>query len=452
MNIKKDSIDELNAVLTIKIEKTDYEERVDNILKDYRRKARFDGFRPGKVPQGLVNKMYRKPVLAEEINKILSESLAKYLADEKLKILGEPLPNADKPVNIDWDHDSEFEFAFDIGLAPEIDIAVSGKDKLPYYKIKVDDEERNKQIDRILSRFGTYKETEEFTEKGLLKADLVETDKNGIPVETGIHVEDASLSLEFIKDEKTKKKFKGCKPGDQVTIDIKKAFENETDLAALLKIEKNKLADVNPDFQVTLKSFSRFEKAEINQDLFDKVYGKDNVKSEEEFKTRVEEELKTAFERNSDYKFRLDARDFYVGKFNKELPGEFLKRWLLHTNEGKVTQNQVDEDFDHFKDDLKWQLIKGKVTRDNELKINEEELLVHVKEVIRQQFIQYYGIGEVPADMLEKYARENLNREEERNRYVESLNENKVYEFIQKTVKLETKEITLEKFNKLFEK
>jgi trigger factor len=452
MNIKKDSIDELNAVLTIKIEKTDYEERVENILKDYRRKARFDGFRPGKVPQGLVNKMYRKPVLAEEINKILGESLSKYLVEEKLNILGEPLPNLEKPVNIDWDHDSEFEFSFDIGLAPEINMVISEKDKIPYYKIKIDDTERQKQVDRIQSRFGSFKEAPEVTENEMIKADMVETDKKGNPVAEGIVVEDATISLEFVKDEKIKKKFKGCKPGDQITVDVKKAFENETDLAALLKIDKDRLATINPDFRVTLKSVSRFEKAEVNPELFDKVYGKDAVKTEEEFMARVDEELRSAFERNSDYKFRLDAKDFYLEKFKQELPGEFLKRWLLHTNDGKVTMDQIEKDFDHFKTDLKWQLIKGKVTRDSELKINEEELLAHASEVIRQQFVQYYGIGEVPAEMLEKYAKESLNREEDRNRYIESLNENKVYEFIQKTVKLDSKEITLEKFNKLFEK
>jgi len=452
MNIKKDSIDELNAVLTVKIEKTDYEERVDNILKDYRKKARFDGFRPGKVPQGLVNKMYRKPVLAEEINKILSESLSKYLVEEKLNILGEPIPHADKPVNINWDLDNEFEFIFDIGLAPEMDITVSEKDKITYYAIMVDEEERQKQIDGIQSRFGSFKEAAEITENEMLKADLVETDKKGDPVENGIRVEDASISLEYVKDEKTKKKFRGLKAGDQLIIDVKKSFDSETDLTTLLKIDKEKLETVSPDFQVTLKTVSQFEKAEINQDLFDKVYGKNNVKSEEEFRVRVEAELKSAFERNSDYKFKLDAKSFYLTKFKKELPGEFLKRWLLHTNQGKVTIDQIDKDFDHFKDDLKWQLVKGKITRDNDLKINEEELLAHVSEAIRQQFVQYYGIADVPADMLGKYAKESLNREEERNRYVESLNENKVYEFIRKTVKLDTKDVTLEKFNKLLEK
>jgi trigger factor len=443
MNIKKDSIDELNAVLTIK---------VNNILKDYRRKARIDGFRPGKVPQGLVNKMYRKPVLADEINKILAESLSKYLVNEKLNILGEPLPNAAKPVIIDWDHDTDFEFAFDIGLAPELDITVSEMDKIPYYLIIVDEAERNKQIDRISSRFGTLKDSEEVSENEMIKADMVEVDPEGTPVENGIRVEDASISLELVKDDKTKKKFKGLKTGDQLVIDVKKAFENETDLAALLKIDKGKLTGINPDFQVTLKLVSRFEKAAIDQELFDKVYGKDTVKSEEEFHQKVDEELKSAFEGNSNYKFSLDARDYYLNKFKQNLPVDFLKRWLMHSNEGKVTMDQIEKDFDHFVTDLKWQLIKGKTTRENQLKISEEELLTHAKEVIRQQFVQYYGIGEVPADMLEKYAKESLAREEEHNRYVESLNENKVYEFIRKTVKLDTKEITLEKFNKLFEK
>jgi len=452
MNIRKDSIDELNAVVTIKIEKPDYEERVDNVLKDYRRKARFDGFRPGKVPQGLVNKMYRKPVLVEEINKILGESLGKFLVDEKLNILGEPLPNEEKPVQINWDNDAEFEFAFDIGLSPNLDFAVSEKDKIPYYKIKTDEEEIGKQRDRISSRFGTFQDAEEVTENELIKAELTETDKKGDLVENGIHVEEASISLEFIKDEKSRKKFKGARTGDEIQLDVKKAFENETDLAALLKVDREKLADTGSNFKIKIKSISRFVKPEINQELFDKIYGPGVVNSPEEFDAKIEEELKTALARNSDYKFRLDAKEHYLSQFKQELPSGFLKRWLMHTNNGKLTPEQIEQDFDHFVLDLKWQLIKGKIARDNDMKVNEEELVVHVMEVFRQQFVQYYGIGEVPAETLEKYARESLGREEERNRYVESLMENKVLEFIQKTVKHETKEVTLEKFNKMFEK
>ena len=452
MNITKNSVDELNAVLTIKIEKADYEERVDNVLKDYRRKARFDGFRPGKVPQGLVNKMYRKPVLVEEINKILGESLGKYLVDEKLNILGEPLPNEDKPVQINWDEDTEFEFSFDIGLAPQLDILVSEKDKLPYYRIQVDEAEIGKQRERICSRFGNFKDTHVITGNELIKAELTETDKKGEGIENGIRVEDASISLEVVKDEKTRKKFTGCKIDDEVMIDVKKAFENETDLAALLRVDKAKLSEVSSNFRIKIKSISKFELPEVNQALFDQVYGADQVKSLEEFNAKIEEELKSAYERNSDYKFRLDAKDYYMKNFRQELPSAFLKRWLLHTNHGKLNLEQIEKDFDHFIVDLKWQLIKGKVARDNEVKVNEEELIAHVMDVFRQQFVQYYGVADVPAETLEKYARESLAREEERNRYVESHMENKIFEFIQKTVKHDTKEVTLEKFNKMFEK
>jgi trigger factor len=451
MNIKKDNLDELNAVLTITVEKSDYEERVDQVLKDYRKKARIDGFRPGKVPQGLINKMYRKPVLVEEINKILGESLGKYLVDEKLNILGEPLPSLDKPVQIDWDADAQFDFSFDIGMAPEIDFAVSGEDKIDYYLVKTDEEEISKQRDRISSRYGSFKETDVISDNEMIKADLAELGPNNEP-SGGIHVEEATISLEFVKDEESKNKFMGLKAGDVLDIDVKKTFENETDLAALLKISRDKLAETGNNFRVTIKSVSRFNKAEINQELFDKVYGPDQVKSLEEFDARITEELKVAFERNSDYKFRIDAKEYYLGKFKKDLPAAFLKRWLVYSNQGKMTMEQIEKDFDAFVTDLKWQMIKGKVARENDIKIKEEELIAHTKDIFRQQFIQYYGIADVPEETLEKYSIESLGREEERNRYMESLMENKVFEIMQKTAKLDTKEVTLQEFNKMFEK
>jgi trigger factor len=452
MNIRKDNIDDLNAVVTVKIEKPDYEERVDNILKDYRKKARIDGFRPGKVPQGLINKMYRKPVLVEEINKIVGESLNKFLVDEKINILGDPLPNLEKPLDINWDQDKEFEFSFDLGLSPELDFGVSEKDKIPYYLISITDEERNKHIDRIRSRFGTFKEVSEVTENEMIRADLVELDKQGSPVENGIKAEEATILLEFIKDSKIKKMFKGCKPGDQLIINVKKAFENEIDLAALLKVDKARLPEISPDFSVILKSVSKFEKPEVNQELFDKLYGKETVKSEDEFKQKVDEELKAVFENSSDIKFRIDTKNFYMQKFKQKLPVEFLKRWLLLSNDGKITKDIVEKEYEKFETDLKWQLIKSKIIHENDLKITEQELLEHVKEVMKQQFVQYYGIAEVPSDLIEKYARESLTRPEEHNKYAQNLYESKVFEFIRKVIKLDSKELTLEKFNKLIEK
>jgi trigger factor len=396
--------------------------------------------------------MYRKPILIEEINKILGESLNKYLVDEKLNILGEPLPAADKPIQIDWDQDTEFEFSFDIGLSPQMDGIVTEKDKIQYFLIKADEAEIAKQAERICSRYGALKEADEITDNEMIKADLAEADKKEELIADGLRVEEASMSVEFIKDDKIKKKFQGLKKGDKLVIDLKKAYNNETDLAALLKTEKEKLPEISEFFEITIRAISRFEKAEINQDLFDKAYGPGNVNSIEEFNEKIKEELTSAFERNSRYKFTLDAKEFYLGRFKQGLPEGVLKRWLLHSNDGKVTMEQIDSEFEHFVADLKWQLIKGKVARDNELQINEEELLLHVVDAFRAQFMQYYGIADVPAETLEKYARESLGRQEERNRYAESLMENKVFDFMQKTVKLDTKEVTLEAFNKMFEK
>lgn len=452
MNITKDSVDELNAVVTIKIEKSDYEERVENLLKDYRRKARFDGFRPGKVPQGLVNKMYRKPVLVEEINKILGESLSKFLVDEKLNILGEPLPNEEKPIQINWDQDSEFEFSFDIAMAPSLEFTVSDKDIIPYYVFKIVEDDIAKQRDKIIARFGTFRDVEEVQDNDLIKADLAESNETGELAENGIHVENVSISLDSIKDPEIKNKFQNVRPGDVIITDVKKTFENETDLAAMLKINKEKLAETGNYFRITVNSISRFEKPELNQELFDKIYGPDTIKSLEEFNARIEEELRIAFSRSSDYKFRRDAREYFLNNFTRDLPTGFLKRWLLHTNNGKLTPEQIEQDFDHFVQDLKWQLIKGKIAKDNEMKIVEAELVAHVMDVFRQQFVQYYGIADVPVETLEKYAKESLSREEERNRYIESLMENKVFEFMQKTVKLNTNEVTLDEFNKMFNK
>jgi trigger factor len=320
---------------------------------------------------------------------------------------------------------------------------------LPLYQIRINEEDFTKQVDRICSRYGKLVETDEITGSEMLKADLTELNKQGEPFEGGLHIEGASMALEFVKEEKIKKKFKGCKPGDQLVIEIKKAFENDTDLAALLKVEKERLSSLQRDFRITIRTVSRFEKAEVNQELFDKVYGQDLVHSEEEFKKRIEDEMKAAFERNAQYKFRLDARNYYLAKFKSSLPEAFLKRWLLQSNQGKVTLEQIEKDFDHFIIDLKWQLIKGRIGKDHSLTFTEEDLLTHATVVMRQQFVQYYGVTELPTDLIEKYAKESLGKEEERGRYAESMMEEKVYDFIRQKIKLENKEITSEKFQKL---
>ncbi|HJX71638.1 MAG TPA: trigger factor, partial [Bacteroidales bacterium] len=332
MNIHRNEIDELNSVLKIVIEKNDYEERVEKTLRDYRRKARIDGFRPGKVPFGLISKMYRRPVLVEEVNNILNETLTKYIVDEKLNILGEPLPGEDNRKEIDWDNDTSFEFVVDIALAPDFDVQVTSKDKFSYYQIKADDKIRNEYIERYASRLGSHKEVDAGDEKSVIKADLFQVDDNGSMIEQGIRVEDGSITIENIKDEKIKSRFIGLRKGDELTINLKKVFPDNADIAALLKIKKEEADLINGEFKIIVKSISSFEKAEINQEFYDKVFGKDVVKTADEFNTRMNDIIQSELNRDSEYKLRLDIREYFIARFKKNLPEDFLKRWLFEVN------------------------------------------------------------------------------------------------------------------------
>jgi len=452
MNITRNNIDELNAIVKVIIEKSDYDQKVENTLKEYRKKARIDGFRPGMVPVGIIRKMFGKSIIAEEVNKILEESLDDYFKKENLTILGDPLPHDDIIPEISWDTQTEFEFVFDIGIAPEFEAAVNDKEKITYYRIKIDNDARTQHIDRLRSRFGNFKETAQVTGSEMIKADIVQVDKHGEPVPEGIKVEDASLYIEYIKDDKIRKKFIGIKVGDQLEIDLHKAFPNEVDLAAMLKTDKEKIKDISDDFRLTLKSVSAFEKPEINQEFYDKLYGKDVVKTAEEFDQQVDKELTASFDRESEYKFTQDAKDYYVKKVKKDLPAEFLKRWLLKVNEGKFTKEQLEKDFDQFTGDLKWQLVKSRIIREHDIKITEEELRDFISFNYRMQLLQYYGITNVPEETLSNYVEEAMKNKSEIRRHSEKLMENKVFELIKKTVKLDEKEITLEKFNKMIEK
>jgi len=452
MNINRNEIDELNSVLTIVIEKSDYEERVENILRDYRRKAKIDGFRPGKVPFGLISKMYRKPVLVEEVNRILNEVLTKYIVDEKLNILGEPLPNETSQQKIDWDTDASFEFVVDVALAPDFDVQVTSKDKFTYYEIKIDNKIRNEYIERYASRLGSLKDVAASDENSVIKADLFQVDEGGNVIEEGISVEDGSISIQNIKDEKIKQKFIGLQKENELMINLKRAFPNHVDIAGLLKIKKEEVDLINGEFKIVVKSISSFEKAEINQEFYDKLFGKDVVKTEAEFNAKMDDIIKSELGRDSEYKFRLDIREYFISRFKKSLPEDFLKRWLLEVNKEKLTKEQIEKDFGHFVEDLKWQLIKDKIGKNNDLKVTEEELLEYAKSFARLQFSQYYGISDFPDEHLTNYAQGLLKKDEERKKLAERKFEEKIIEFIRMTAKLDRKEISYEKFNKLLEK
>lgn len=451
MNIYKEQIDELNAVLHVKLEKDDYENNVIKALNDYKKKANIDGFRPGKVPFGMISKLYRKPILVDEINKIVSESLSKFLIEEKLNILGEPLPHDGERKAIDWDTDSEFEFKFDLGLAPEIDIQVTNKDKVPFYTLTPDKELIDKYIDSYTQRFGEYVDAESIEEKDIVKASVEQVDSEGNKVEGGIAVEETNLSVAVIKDESIKEQFLKAKKGDRLVFELRKAYTSDVELVGMLKIEKDMAASVQGDFAVQITNISRFKKADINQVLFDNAFGEGNVKSEQEFTDKILEEASKNLKMDSEYRFNIDAKNVLMNKFKGNLPVDFLKRWLLMINEGKYTMQQIDQDFDHFAEDLKWQLIKDKIIGDNKIEITDEDLKKGAIDFTRIQFAQY-GLSNLPDEQLAEFAVRMLNKDEEKGKIKQKVTEDKLFDFIKATVKVEEKEITIEKFNNLFQK
>ena len=444
MNIIKENIDDLNALLKIEIKKADYEENVEKVLRDYRKKANVKGFRPGMVPIGLVKKMYGKAVQLDEVNKLVSESIHKYLRDEKVEVLGDPLPKEDDHELINFESQEDFTFTFELGLTPQFEIKLSKKNKVNYYQITVDEKMKNDYVANYTRRFGEFKSSEKSDEKDMLKGNIVELD---VP-EKGLKAENTTISIDIIKDEKIKKQFIGKKIDDEIDFDLRKALPNDLEIAGILNKKKDEVADVNGKFRFTIKEINRFEPAKIGQELFDKVYGEGIVNSEDEFKNKVEDEIVNSLKRESDYKVMLDIKKLTLEKTDFSLPEDFLKKWLMKVNE-KTTQEQIEKEFDSFRSDLKWQLIRNKIARENEIKISEEELQAEAANITRYQF-QQYGLFYATDEQIGNYAKEMLKREEEAKKIGEKILEEKVIEKLKEFVKLEDRKITADDFNKLF--
>jgi len=449
MNITNQKIDDLNAVVSIKLLPEDYKTKVDEVLKDYRKKAKIDGFRQGMVPLGLVKKLYYKPVLAEEINKLVSENLMNYIRDEKIKILGEPLPHRDDEKVIDFDKDSEFEFSFDLGLVQDFSLNISEKDKINYYTIEVEDSVIEEYKENVMKRFGDFVAVDAAGTDELIKGNLLQIDNDGKVLEEGIKAENISMSLDMMKDDLVKKLFKGKKAGESLDFDLRKAYPSDVELGSLLKIDKELVADVSGNFRIEIADVLAFKKHEINQELFDKVYGENQVKSEAEFIEKLVEELKVNYESESNYKFAIDSKEYLINKAKLELPVDFLKRWILETNE-KMSAEQLDKEFSDYGKEFQWQLIKDKLIRENEIKVSEEEILEFAVVLARNQFYQY-GLYNVPEEHIVSYAKEQLGKKEEARRLYDKKYEDNIYKLLKEKVKLNNKVTTAEKFKKLFE-
>jgi len=449
MNITRESIDDLNAVLKIQVEKADYDGNVEKVLRDYRKKANIKGFRPGMVPIGLIKKMYGKAVQIDEINKVVTENIQKYITDEKIEILGDPLPKIDDNEKIDFDTQESFTFSFELGLAPAFETKLSKKNKVTYYEIAADEKMKNDYLDNYTRRYGKFEKADISEEKDILKGRIEAIDDKGTTVPDGISVDDTSLSIEVIKDKKIKKQFIGRAEKDSIDFDLRKAFPNDNEIAGLLKKQKDEILNISGDFRFTVNEISRFRPAELNQELFDRIYGENIIHSEEEFRNRVNEEITANLRNESEYKLSLDLKKLALDKSEFQLPDAFLKRWLLKVNE-KTTEEQVEKEFDNFSRDLKWQLIRNKIARTNELKITEEELLKEAEKITRYQFSQY-GLFYATDEQVENYAKETLKREEDAKRIADKILEEKVNLILKDIVKLENKSVTIEEFNKLFE-
>lgn len=450
MNVSLKNTDATRGVLKLEIVKADYAEQVERNLRGIRQRANFPGFRKGMVPMGMVKKMFGKNALAEEVNKLISENITAYIRDNHLHILGEPLPSETEQPEVDFDTQEDFEFCFDVALAPEIKVELSKADKLPYYQIKIDDEMVNKQLEAYQANFGTYKEVEDVEEKDLVKGTLAELE-NGTPKEGGIVVEEAVLMPMYIKEEAEKAKFIGAKKHSVVVFNPSKAYEGaEAEIASLLKINKENVAEHTGDFSFEIKDVTRHANAELDQELFDKVFGKDVVTSEEEFKNKIREALAEQFTPQSDFKFLVDARDLLVQKVGElSFANDLLKRWLLAADE-KNTKEKIDEDYPHIVEDLKYQLIREKLVADNGLKVENADLEDFAKRVAKAQFAQY-GMLSVPEDVLGNYAKDLLNNKQTFQNTFNRALEEKLAAWLKEQIELDVKEVTLDEYNKLME-
>ena len=450
MKITFDCPDKINGQLTMTIEPADYQEQVEKTLKNYRKKAQVPGFRPGMVPMGMIKKQYGTAVKVEEINKLMGEKLYGYIQENKIEMLGEPLPS-EKQVPQDFEKEGDLTFVFDIAVAPEFKIELTDKDKIDYYQIKVEDKLIDDQVQMYASQAGEFVKAETFSGNDTITGDMRELDADGNTKEGGIAAEGAMVMPAYIKDEDQKKLFDGCKAGDIITFNPKKAYpDNDAEVAALLKVQKDDVKDLTADFSYQITEIRHFQPAEVDQKLFDRVFGEGTVTDEKAFREKIAETIAPQLQQNSDYKFMLDLRQYAENKVGElTFPEALLKRVMMQNNKDKGA-DFVEKNFEGSIKELKWHLIKQQLVAANNVKVEEADLKAVAKEVIRAQFAQY-GMSNVPDDVLENYAAEQLKKRENIDNFVDRAVETKLTEALKNVVNLNQKEVTLEDFNKLMQ-
>ncbi|SDD53771.1 trigger factor [Pedobacter soli] len=443
MNITQEKTGNLNAVVKIKIAPADYSGKVEKAIKDQAKKAQLPGFRKGMVPAAHIKKMYGKSILVEEVNNLLNDTLSNYIAEQKLEILGQPLPQMDDEREFKWDNTDEFEFDYELGLAPAFDVNVSSKDKYTEYVVKADKETLESRIKNIRRSYGKMTNPEVSAEGDVLYVELTQLGADGAVFEGGIS-STATLRLDLVKDKKILKSLVGLKKEDEVTVDLVKAFDDAAVVAKALNISEEDAADLKSNFKLAVKNVNRLEESDLNQEFFDKLFGEGTVTDEAGFRTKITEEVESMFKQDAERKLSNDIYEDLLKKHTFELPDEFLRRWLKATNE-KLTDEELAEGYDDFAKNLKWTLIENKIIKDNSIEIKYEDVVQAAKAKLDAQF-RMYSPSPLPEDQLAQYAVQFLQEKENANRVFEEVKALKTFEQIKTIVTLEQKDIDYDKF------
>lgn len=442
MNISKESTSELTATLRVEIKEEDYLEKANKILKDYQRKANVPGFRPGKVPIGMVKKMYGTAVMAEEVNKLVSEELNKYVRDNEIKLLGYPIPNDEKTGIIDWNNQNSFDLFFDIGLAPEFELNFSDQISVDYFRIKPGKEQIDEEVNRLAQQHGRMDKVEVSEENDWIDGQLVQLDTDGNELEKG-HNADTYIYPPSIRNEEQKSRFIGLKTDDILDFDLRVLFPENKDIARLLKVTEKEAASKYGIFRFTVKDISRMVPAEINNELFIKLFPGEEELDEEDFRGLIAGQMEKNFSTESDKKFLQDAVNKIMDLNTFDLPEEFLKRWMLESNQGKVTEQEIEKDFPNLTKSLKWDLVKQKIGRQYNIRVTDEDLENYVKAYFAGRFGQtVYEDDDKMKDLIKRV----LSKEEDAERIEADIFNARLLQVMKDQLNLQTKEITLEDF------
>lgn len=455
MNVTKETTGDLTAVLKIEVSSEDYKEAVEKELKNYRKKANMPGFRPGQVPMGLIKKMYEKPVRAEQVQNVMTEAMYKYIDDNKIELLGTPMANNEKTPQIDWDNQFDYTFYFDIALQPSFDIDL-GSQNTTYYRITPTDDILNRFVEDIQRRFGKFEVPETVGENDLVYGEIKELDQEGNVKEGGIQTP-TSLSVDLISMVTIKKKFLGAKKDDVIVFNLAKAFKNVTELAAMLRIDKEKAKEFKSDVEFRISSISRITKHELNEELYSKAYANRNIKTEEEFRQAAKEDLVNTYSKEADRYFLNETSKQLVETSKIELPDEFMKRWLVETNQGKVDEKEITDNYNTYRDSIKWQLIESKLMEKYKLEVSKDEIKTYYKDAL---ISNYFPVVENETEeqknerekSIEKIADNMLENKEQGKQVYEYLFDQKLTATLKSQTKCEIKEISMEDFSQLIKK